>query len=133
MDLHNALTTLRRLADGIDPETGEIYPPDSPYQHPQTIRSLFTAIEHLEEVHKLLARSKKFPSRVGIKWTKAESSRLLHAYNSGLSIRELSQKHQRTTGAIRSQLQKLGILFDNPRTDISVTHIEDRQLNAENG
>lgn len=112
MELQTVLSTLRQLADGIDPATGEVFPPDSPYQQPQTVRALFTAIKYLEEVHKVIDRGSKRPPRTGEQWTKTESAQLLQAFNSGTSIMDLAQKHQRTTGAIRSQLQRLGIIFE---------------------
>lgn len=62
MELSAALDILRRLAEGIDPATGEVYPSDSPYQQPQVIRALFTAIEHLEKVQKRQARPKSLPA-----------------------------------------------------------------------
>lgn len=109
MQLQTALTILKQLADGADPSTGEIFPPDSRYQHPQTVRALFTAIDHLDKVQKRQARKRNLPARAGEKWTEEESEKLLTAYNSGTPIRDIAKTHQRTSGAIRSQLQKLGL------------------------
>jgi|GEM_PF-2048357 len=44
----DALLILQRLAEGIDPQTGEIFPADSPYQRPQTVRALDVAISALQ-------------------------------------------------------------------------------------
>jgi ATP-dependent DNA helicase RecQ len=41
-------------------------------------------------------------------WTKEEDQQLIREYESGISIKELSDIHKRTQGAIRSRLKKLG-------------------------
>lgn len=48
MELSNAIQIVQALADGVDPHTGEAFPDNSPYQHPQTVRALFTAVKALE-------------------------------------------------------------------------------------
>jgi len=44
------------------------------------------------------------------RWTGDEDIRLQDEYNKGLSIRQLSETFQRQPGAIRSRLQKLGLV-----------------------
>lgn len=46
----DAIRILRDLANGIDPYTGQDLPHDAVYQHPQTIRALFRAVQALEQV-----------------------------------------------------------------------------------
>jgi hypothetical protein len=48
MDDQHALRILTALANGTDPNTGEIYPPDSPYQSPDVVRALFAATRAIE-------------------------------------------------------------------------------------
>lgn len=48
MEVSNAIQIVQALADGVDPHTGEAFPDNSPYQHPQTVRALFTAVKALE-------------------------------------------------------------------------------------
>ena len=43
MDQAQALAVVRSLANGVDPETGEVFPPESAYQRPQTVRALYEA------------------------------------------------------------------------------------------
>lgn len=43
MDEHKALKIVMDLADGVDPQSGNTLPPESPYQNPETIRALFAA------------------------------------------------------------------------------------------
>ena len=42
-------------------------------------------------------------------WTQAEDEQLKNEYESGLGIKELSDIHKRTTGAIRARIKKLGL------------------------
>ena len=58
MDASSSIHIIQALANGIDPHTGEIYSADSPYQHPQTVRALFIAMEAME-------RSKNAEERPG--------------------------------------------------------------------
>ena|SRR5579863_10072875 len=47
MEKREIIRALRSLAAGIDPQTGEEIPPDSPYQHIKTIRALRLAAKEL--------------------------------------------------------------------------------------
>ena len=40
MERQAAMQLLNTLAQGIDPHSGESFPADSPYQHPDTVRAL---------------------------------------------------------------------------------------------
>jgi hypothetical protein len=108
MDNLSALEILKKLADGVDPFTGEVFPDDSPYQNPQTIRSLYTAIDALEKVLKNQERKRSLPDRAGKPWDKEESDLLVKRLDEGIGIAQLAKEHLRTRGAIESQLAKLG-------------------------
>jgi len=108
MDDRRAIEIVKRLADGIDPFTGEVFPPDSPYQNADTVRSLHKAIEVMESAAKKLRRAKELPERAGKTWDKTESDLLVQRFDEGLSIADLAEGHKRTRGAIKSQLLKLG-------------------------
>lgn len=43
-DKECSLEILQALADGVDPVSGEMFPPDSPYQQPEVIRALFYGV-----------------------------------------------------------------------------------------
>ena len=55
MDEGKALDIVMKLMDGLDPRTGDELPPESPYQHPDTIRALFMAVLALkyQQKHKI--------------------------------------------------------------------------------
>ncbi len=47
MNPTRATEILRSLADGLDPATGQPFPPDSPYQQADTVRALHAALDAL--------------------------------------------------------------------------------------
>jgi hypothetical protein len=108
MDAKKAIEIVGKLADGIDPLTGEIFPPDSPYQNVEVVRALHTAVEALTKTARQTERKKSLPGRAGQPWDKAESDLLAKRFDEGIGIPELAKEHQRTRGAIESQLAKLG-------------------------
>jgi hypothetical protein len=107
MQIPEALEIVRALADGIDPNTGEIFPEGTPYQHPQVIRALMTALQALEQ-----RRNDKgydpLPMRAGKAWDKAEDEQLVRDFEAGVTLVQLAKRHERTRGSIRSRLEKLG-------------------------
>lgn len=108
VEITKALGIIGALADGIDPYTGEVYPATSPYQNPETVRALFTAINALEIAQKKEKRKRDLPDRAGQPWDDEETSRLVKRFKDGVPINELAVEHKRTKGAIVSQLTKLG-------------------------
>lgn len=50
MEASEALRILEALADGMDPESGEVFPSDSPYRRPDVTSALFTAARALDRV-----------------------------------------------------------------------------------
>lgn len=102
------LEIIKALADGVDPYTGEVYPPDSAYQNPETVRALFGAVDALEAAQRRERRKKGLPRRAGQPWDEEENSLLIKRFEEGMSINELASQHERTKGAIVSELAKLG-------------------------
>src|SRR6185295_17218553 len=49
MNQSEALSVVRSLANGVDPESGEVFAADSVYQRAQTVRALYAAAEALEK------------------------------------------------------------------------------------
>ena len=48
MDDSKALAVVSALADGVNPYTGEVFEPDSPYQSADVVRALYIAVRALE-------------------------------------------------------------------------------------
>ena len=108
METDRAIEILKLLGDGVDPFTGEIFSENSPYQHPETVGALFKAIDALRKIQSRQARQGDLPENAGKPWTEEEDNQLINTYDGDKSIREISEEHKRTEGAIKSRLLKLG-------------------------
>jgi hypothetical protein len=108
MDNKRAIEIIKMLADGIDPNTGEVFPADSPYQNVNIVRALHKAKEALKRVSKIDSRIRNLPQRAGKPWDTEESNLLAERFDSGMPIAEIAKVHKRTKGAISSRLVKLG-------------------------
>jgi hypothetical protein len=112
MERDRTLQILKTLADGIDPATGEQFPGNSSYQHPETVRALYSAIRILESgaspAPAAVEPRKPGPANAGRPWSQEEDLRLGKAFDSGKTIDELADAHQRSRVAIEARLAKLG-------------------------
>jgi hypothetical protein len=106
MDLHEALQTIRALADGVNPSTGEVFAEGSAYQQPETVRALAKAIEMMETAEKRERRTAG-PNSFNM-WTKDEEDRLCQEFQKHLDFNEMARLHKRSRGAIVARLVKLG-------------------------
>jgi hypothetical protein len=55
------------------------------------------------------------PERVGRPWRENEDKALIEAFDEGVDLDDLAIKHQRTRGAIRSRLIRLGKIEKDDR------------------
>ena len=104
MDIDQAIALVRKLADGVDPFTGERFPSSSPYQQADTVRALHLALEGLGKLKRSTAR-KTGPGRP---WNEDEEKELLRQFDDKIDVEEIAAKHERTKGAIWARLEKLG-------------------------
>ena len=79
MDQTQALAIVRSLANGVDPETGEVFAPESAYQRPQIVRALYQAAAALERIERFERRRQQMPQKTGEPWTEEEDRKLLAA------------------------------------------------------
>lgn len=108
MDLANALAVVRSLANGVDPESGEIFPSESAYQRPQVVRALYEAATAIERQERFERRKAQMPAKTGEPWSEEEDRKLLAAFDAGRALQELATSHERTMGAVRARLLKYG-------------------------
>lgn len=117
MEREKTLEILKALADGIDPATGEQFSAASTYQHPDTVRAIYSAIRLLEtsslSAHPAAPR-KPGPENAGRPWSQEEDLRLGKEYDNGQSIDELAEAHKRSKWAIESRLVRLGKIAAPP-------------------
>ena len=126
METAKTLAVLKALADGIDPATGEPFPAGSAYQHPDTVRALFSAVSMLENPASTASRpaparqggttttGKSAPENSGRPWSEEEDTRLGKTYDAGKSIEELAGIHKRSKWAIEARLARLGKIPEPP-------------------
>ena len=108
MESAQALAVVRSLANGVDPESGEVFPSESAYQRPQIVRALYEASTALERIERFERRKAQMPAKTGEPWTEEEDRRLLAAFDAGRALQELAAAHERTMGAVRARLLKYG-------------------------
>jgi hypothetical protein len=110
MEAVQALTIVRSLASGVDPDSGEVFPAESAYQRPQTVRALYEAAAALERAAQFERRKAQLPAQTGAPWSEDEDRRLLAAFDAGRGLSELAAAHQRTQTGVRARLVKYGRL-----------------------
>ena len=97
MKLHEARTIVNTLAQGIDPVTGEVFAPDSPYNHPRVIRALFALHEHARSGRaKLRVDEKRLrnlergrPENAGLPWSEEDRAAVAAGFRDGKALGEL--------------------------------------------
>lgn len=105
-----ALDIVQALVEGVDPFTNEPLAVESVCVNPAVNTALNAASQALESKIKAAARRASLPSKAGAPWDETEAQLVLQAYEAGDSIKEIAARQQRTQGAIRSRLVKLGVL-----------------------
>src|SRR3954468_21974270 len=108
MDSAQALAVVRSLANGVDPESGEVFAPESAYQRPQVVRALYEAATALERQERFDRRKAQLPVNTGKAWSEDEDRKLLAAFDAGRALQELAAAHERTMGSVRARLLKYG-------------------------
>ncbi len=128
MEHTKALAILDALSGGIDPISGESFPADSPYQHPDVVRALFHAIRLLGGDSASAAAPstvtdatvpapdnagpaatkapRATPGNTGKPWSADEDDRLVAAFDAGTAPPELAKFHGRSRFAIEVRLAR---------------------------
>jgi hypothetical protein len=52
VEIEGALRVLRALSNGVDPETGEVFPSETLYQQGETVRALLLAVDAVEKMQR---------------------------------------------------------------------------------
>jgi hypothetical protein len=111
MEEARALTIVSALASGVNPLTGELFAVDSPYQSPDVIRALYSAVRALEAAGRRRTRTPSASSNAGKPWSEDEDRQLLSGFDDGRPLAELAQAHGRTRGGIQARLIRHGRLM----------------------
>ena len=118
MDKSKATEILQHLADGMHPVTGEQLDKHHVINEPDVIRALNMALGALTFDDRQSKPQHNLPERVGRPWREDEDSALIAAFDEGIDLNDLAIKHQRTRGAIRSRLIRLGKIEKDARKPV---------------
>ena len=113
MEIQEALQIIRRLADGVHPETAEVIGRDSPCQHPQAVRALNRAVLALEFQQERERARKSLPMNAGKPWSSTEDVQVCDELRRGVNFHEIARVHNRTVGSIVARLIRLGKISAN--------------------
>ena len=116
MDISKATEIIKLLADGKHPFTKAQLDENHVINEPDVIRALNKIIETLSSKEKKSKKHRELPERVGKPWSKDEDKALIKAFEQGISLNDLVLKHQRTRGAIRTRLVRLGKITPDDRS-----------------
>lgn len=108
MEINEALAVIRKLANGLHPETGAPLENNSSLQHPQSIRALNRAVMALEfQLERERARN-SLPANAGKPWSNQEDTLICDELRRGINFQEIARGHGRTVGSIVARLIRLG-------------------------
>jgi hypothetical protein len=112
MDDIKALSIVSALANGVNPQTGEVFEVESPYQCADVIRALYIAVRALETTTRTKSRPSRSrtPGNAGKAWTEREDQELLEKFDQGVAIVDLARAHDRTPAGIQARLERHGRL-----------------------
>jgi len=105
MELEEAIKTIRALADGVIPETGEILPKDSVCCTAQCVKALNRAVAALSAQQE---REKNRPQNAFKPWSRAEDQQVCEELRQGNDFAQIAKTHNRSVAAILARLVKLG-------------------------
>lgn len=107
MEIQEALQIIRRLADGLHPETGGALPADSLYQNPQAVRALQRAVAALERQHEREKLRSSSPPNTGKPWTEKEDTQLAEELRLGITLQAIAAAHCRREGSVVARILRL--------------------------
>jgi DNA-binding NarL/FixJ family response regulator len=108
MEIQEALKIMKALADGVNPETGEILPGDLIYQNPQNVRALHRAVCALEYVEDRERNKRLLPRNAGKPWSTQEEAQVCDELRSGTDFQQIARTHNRSVASIVARLVRLG-------------------------
>ena len=115
---------LKLLANGINPDTGEVLEEGSLTNRAETVRMLFALAEELADSEKHKAKKSKLspeerrqkniaegrPAKSHFPWDEAEKTSLAEDFVKDSDVENLSKVFERSTLAIAVQLQKMMLI-----------------------
>lgn len=132
----NTGTLLRALANGVNPDTGELLRPASAACAPEAIRLLFALADEFDGESELQKKARLTPEEKRQKnlaegrpanayfpWPEEEKLRLRESHAAGATLEALSDEFECSTWSIAVQLQKMGLIGECKHTGFSSRHV----------
>lgn len=116
MELKYALLYAKALAEGINPNTGELFEDGHICNQVETVRVLYTLIQTIEsssaqpQAEEAEMSPHPLPPNAGTPWTEEEDLQLRQEFLEKMSIKGMCESHGRTRGAITARLKKLELV-----------------------
>lgn len=113
MELDESRNIVKTLAQGVHPTTGEVFPPESPYNDPEVIRALFSILESAKQIRRprksLDERRRENvelgrPMNSGLPWTDENRALVNSEYRKGMTIEKLADILGRSSGSIVAEV-----------------------------
>jgi hypothetical protein len=111
MENQEALTIMRALASGMNPETGEKLEAESICRRPQIVKVLNRALGALLQLEQ---REQRKPAQAGRYWSREEDTQVCAEVRRGIDFHEIAKSHNRTVPSIVARLVKLGEIRPGP-------------------
>jgi hypothetical protein len=108
MEIQEALKIIKALADGVNPETGEVLAGDLVYRDPQNIRALHRAVGALEFLEERERDRRLLPKNAGKPWSSQEEAQICDELRSGTDFKQIARTHNRSVASIVARLIRLG-------------------------
>lgn len=131
MDHEKVYLVIDALANGIDPSTGECFPPDSPYNHPDVIRALFYVLRNKPPTKKQKKSveekqqdniAKGLPKNYGLPWTEDIVDYVIRQFNANVAIEAIAQEIARKPTSIIGLLKKKNIITEEQAFTLGLRH-----------
>jgi hypothetical protein len=124
MELNESRNIVKTLAQGVHPTTGEVFPPESPYNDPEVIRALFAILECVKQLRRpgksLDERRRENvevgrPVNSGLPWTEEDRAVVKSGFQEGMTIEKLAATLGRSSGSIVAEVIRQDLVPPNLR------------------
>ncbi len=105
MEIEAALTIVRALAGGVNPETREALEAESICRRPEVVKALNRALGALVQLQE---RTRSRPANAGRYWSREEDAQVCAEVRQGIDFHEIAKSHNRSVPSIVARLVKLG-------------------------
>jgi len=113
MEINESRNIVKTLAQGIHPTTGEVFPPESPYNDPSVIRALFSMLESVKYSKKPRKSPEERrqenlelgrPGNSGLPWTEHDRALVASGFREGMTVKKLATMLERSTASIVAEV-----------------------------